>query len=236
MRLTRRLGALDGCPHDSAYGPAMHAVHARPRPRAGGAGQACRHAAGWVGRGDREGDTSIPLGWGGRQGGGRGWGGGGLSGAPCTSAESGGYGYPPCAVSSGTCSTHVHSRTAWAVWAFSLVHVTTGWRVRRVLRLCSQPPPRYQSRGYRSAAIAAPGPLRTLSAVAAALLPTLARYNRGVMGVHVPHSSCCARSAPVAARSSQQVWHSILTIAMPASLCIAAQGGRTGSRPVCTTA
>ena len=43
------------------------------------------------------------------------------------------------------------------------MHVSTGWRVRWVLRHCSQPPPRYQSRGYGSAAIAAPGPQRTYS-------------------------------------------------------------------------
>ena len=61
----------------------------------------------------------------------------------------------------GTLSIHVHASTGWKDWASTLVHVRTGQRVQWVLRHYSQPPSRYQSRGYGSAAIAAPRPQRT---------------------------------------------------------------------------
>ena len=72
----------------------------------------------------------------------------------------------------------MHASTGWKDWASSPVHVSTGCRVRWVLCHCSQPPPRYQLRGYGSAAIAAPG-LQRMSCcyctrgIAAALAPLL---------------------------------------------------------------
>ena len=129
----------------------------------------------------------------------------------------------------GTCSTHVQASTGWKDWASTPVHVSTGWRVRWVLRHCCQPPPRYQSRGYESVAIAAPGPQRMYrhwrtprDVAALALLLHCCRpspcYHRGAMGVHQPHSSCNASTAAVAARVSQQFSHCIRTAAKPAPL------------------
>ena len=132
----------------------------------------------------------------------------------------------------GRFSTHVHASTGWKDWASTPVLVSTGWRVRWVLLHCSQPPPRYQSRGYGSAAKAAPGPQRTYRrrctrciVAALALLPHYSqpppRYHRGAMGVlQQPHSSCTARTAAAAAHVSRRFWHCIRTAAEPAPLPI----------------
>ena len=132
----------------------------------------------------------------------------------------------------GTFSIHVHASTRWKDWASTPVHVSTGWGLRWVLRHCSQPPPRYQSRGYESAAKAATGPQRTYRCwctrcIVASLALLLhcsqpaPRYHRGAMGVLLqPHSSCSARTAAAAAHVSQQFWHCIRTAAKQAPLPI----------------
>ena len=142
----------------------------------------------------------------------------------------------------GTFSIHVHASTGWKDWASTPVHVSTGWRVRWVSRHCSQPPPRYQSRGYGSAAIAAPGPRRTYRSwcsrcIVAALALLLhcsqppPRHHRGAMGVLLqPHSSCSARTAAAVARVSQQFRHCIRTAAKPAPLLIEGPRGCCRSR------
>ena len=77
MRLTGRLGALDGCPDDFAYRPAMHAVHSQPLPRAwgggGGAGLSPCCGLGGEGAGGRRPRDARRGGEGGRL---AGWGGG----------------------------------------------------------------------------------------------------------------------------------------------------------------
>ena len=94
----------------------------------------------------------------------------------------------------GTFSTHVHTNTGWKDWASTPVHVSIGWTVRWVLRHCSQPPPRYQSRGCGSAAIAARGPQRMYrcwcNRCIVGALPLLLHcnqppppYHRGAMGL-----------------------------------------------------
>ena len=192
---------------------------------------------------NHRGDHPAWRGWqaGGREGRG---GGGGLCGAPCTSAEGGRYGHPPCAVSSGW--SDVLHPFACQYWVEQL-GVSTSLRVRWVLRLCSQPPPRYQSWGHGSASIAAPGPQRmyrrwctrcSVAALALLLHCSLPSpwYQQGGMGVHHRHSSRSAHTAALAARVSQQFWHCIRTIAKPAPLCTMAQGRGTSSRRLCTAA
>ena len=121
-----------------------------------GGGKACHRAAGWGRRGEGGGRHAHPAGGGGGSQGGEGRGGGagatvrpharqhrvgGMATNRVLSAQGG-----------GTLSTHVHASTGWKDWAATPVHISTGWRIRWVSRLRSQPLPRYQSRGYGSAA------------------------------------------------------------------------------------
>ena len=70
LRLTGRLGALDGCRDDSAYRPATHVVHSPSASAGGGGGGAgvsrCRGLGeGSEGGGEGEGVQEAPLGgWG----------------------------------------------------------------------------------------------------------------------------------------------------------------------------
>ena len=223
---------------------AGHACDAHPvRPRGPRGGQANRRALGWEGGGGGAGRACG--------------GGGGASTCPVMGDSSrlpaGGphacqqrvEGMAPTLVHSaqggGTFSIHVHASTGWKDWASTPVHASTGWRVRWVLRHCSQPPPLYQSRGYESAAIAAPGPqctyrcwcTRCMVAALALLLHCSQpppRYHRGAMGVLLqPHSSCSARTAATAARVSLQFWCCIRTVAKPATLPIEGPRGAAGA-------
>ena len=108
----------------------------------------------------------YPAGGEGKQGGGWVGGGGGAkasAGPHVRQQRVGGLATPlvESAQGGGMCSTHVHGSTGWKEWASTPKHVNTWWRIRLVLHLCCQPTPRYQLRGYGSAAIAAPGPQRT---------------------------------------------------------------------------
>ena len=102
----------------------------------------------------------------------------------------------------GTFTINVDASKGWKNWASTLVHVSTGWRIRWVLRHCNQPPPRCQLRGW---------PHRTyrcwctqcMGAALAVLVHcrrSPPRYHPGVMGVLLQqHSSCSARTAAILA-------------------------------------
>ena len=187
--------------------PCMQCTPGRVHGPGGGAGLLLCRGLGEEGGGGRE--TRASRRGRGRAGGGEGRGGGAeASAGPHARQQRVGVMATPLVHSArggGTCSTHMHASTRWKDWASTLVHISTRWRVRWVLRHCSQPRPRYQSRGYGSAAIAAPGPQRTYHRwctrrIIAALALLLycqpsPRYHRGAMGVQQPHSSCSARTA-----------------------------------------
>ena len=226
-------GGTRWLPDDSAYRLAMRVMHnlsAYAGQGGGGAGQPGGGGLGTpVGEGGGlaptcpvVGDSSrLPAGGGGHAGQQR------VKGMASTLVHS--------ALGGGTFYIHVHASTGWKDWTSTPVHISTGWRVRWMLRHCSQPPPRYQSRGYGSAAVAAPGPQRThrccctrCNAAALALLLHCSqpppRYHRGAMGLLLqPHSSCSAHTVAAAARVC------IPTAAKPAPLPI------KGPRGCCTS-
>ena len=197
------------------------------------------------------GDTRIPLGGGGGQAGGREGSGGGRRPrwGRVHVSKGGRYGHPPCSVGSGWRDVlHPCARHDW-VEALGLHPCAHQHRVEGtvgVTPLLPTPAPlpivglwEWCNSCTRAAAHAFP-PVHPVcwccSGVVAALRLPSPRYHRGAMGVHRPHSSCSARTAPVAAHVAQQFWHCTRTIAKLGPLCTRAQGGEIGSPSLCTIA
>ena len=173
----------------------MRAVHA-----CGPRGVGLSPCRGLAKNGEGGGRHTHPVGGRGAGRGGRG-GGEPSAGPHARQQRVGGMAIPlvPSPQGGGRCSTHVRATTRSKDLASSPMHATIVSRVQWVLRHCSQPPPHYQSRGYGSAAIAAPGPQRTyrcwctrriVQALALLLLCSQPspRYHRGVMAQAAAHA------------------------------------------------